>query len=65
MDGMEQPNQDRLERSEKRHLINTWASWKLTLSNKWRWKKKLRKGISEEPENDPRQNYVAETLSKE
>ena len=33
----------RLERSEKRKPSNTWASWKLTPSNKWRWKKKIKK----------------------
>ena len=55
----------KLERPEKRKSANTWAYWKLTPSNKWRWKKKLRKYISGEPEACLRQNYIAETLSKE
>ena len=29
----------RLERSEKRKPTNTWASWRLISSNKWRWNK--------------------------
>ena len=33
---------ERLERSEQRKPTNTSASWKLTTSNQWRWKKKLR-----------------------
>ena len=36
---------------------------KLTPSNK-RWKKNLRKNISEEPESYTWQNYIAVTLSK-
>ena len=50
---------------EKRKPTNTWVSWKLTPSNKWSWKKRLRKNISGEPESYSRQNYRAETLSKE
>ena len=30
------PSKTRLERSVRRKPINTWASWKLTPSNKWR-----------------------------
>ena len=33
----------RLELSEKRKSTNTWASWRLTSSNKLRWKKKIKK----------------------
>ena len=51
----------KLERSEKRKPTNTWEFSKLKPSNKRRSKKKLRKNISEEPENYTRQNYVAET----
>ena len=54
----------RFERSEKRKRRNTWASWRLTPSNNWRWKK-LRKNISGKLESSSRQNYAAETLSKE
>ena len=34
-DGMERPNQDRLELSKKTKPTNTWTSWRLTPSNKW------------------------------
>ena len=65
-DGMKLPNQEKkLERSEKRKNTNNCGSWKLRPSNKWRWKKKLAKSISEEPESYSRQNHIAETLSKE
>ena len=64
IDGMELPNQDKI-RAEKRKPTNTWSSWKLTPSNKWRGKTKLRKNITGEQESYSRQNYLAETLSKE
>ena len=64
-DGMKLPNQDKIRTHEEKKPTNTRASWKLTQSNKWKWKKKLRKNISGEIESYPRQNYVAETLSKE
>ena len=44
---------------------NIWVSWRLTPSNKWKWKTKLKKNISGELENYLRQNSLAETLSKE
>ena len=47
---------DGLEPSKKTKPRNTWASWKLAPSNKWRWKKKLRKNISGELESYSRQN---------
>ena len=37
----------KLERSKERKPTNTWASWRLTPSNKWRWKTKFRKNILE------------------
>ena len=43
------------ERSEKRKHTNTQEYWKMTLSNKWRWKKK--KSILGETEIYPRQRY--------
>ena len=56
----------KLKHSEKRKPINTWGYWKLTLSNKWRWKKKFKKqSISRKPASYSRQNYIAGTLSKE
>ena len=63
-EGMELPNQKKLERSEKRKPTNTWEYWKLTSQNKLKLKKKLRKSISGEPENYSRQKYIVETLSK-
>ena len=36
-DGMELPNQDKIRTlGEKRKPTNTWASWRLTSSNKWK-----------------------------
>ena len=55
----------KLERLEKRKPTNTWRYWKLTPSNKWRCKKKIRKEYLWRPESYSRENYVAETLSKE
>ena len=61
-DGMELPNQDKIRTLAERE---TWTSWRLTPSNKWKLKKKLRKNISGELENYTRQNSLVETLSKE
>ena len=52
------------QRSQKTKPTNTWASWRLTPSNKRKWKKKFRKNISEELEKYSRQNSIAEILSK-
>ena len=62
-DGMELPNQDKIKRSQKMKPTNTWASWRLTPSNKWKCKTKFKKYISGELENYSRQNSPAETLS--
>ena len=35
-DGMELPNQDKVKRTHKTKPTNTWASWRLTPSNKWK-----------------------------
>ena len=64
-DGMELPNKDKIKTLGEKKPTNTWGYWKLTLSNKRSWKKKLRKNISGEPESYSRQNYIVETLSKE
>ena len=64
-DRMELPNQDKIRTFREKKSTNTWASWRLTPSNKWRWKKKFRKNISGELESYSRQNYLSETLSKE
>ena len=63
-DGIELPNQEKLEGSEKRKCENYWEYWKLTPSNKWRWKKKFGKSISGELGSNSRQKYTAETVSK-
>ena len=64
--GMELPNQKKKksECSEKTKLTINWEYWKLPPSNKWRWKKKLKKSISGEQENYLKQNFIAGTLSK-
>ena len=49
-----------LERSKKRKPTNTWASWRLTPSNKCKWKTRSEKNISGERENYSRQNSPAE-----
>ena len=36
----------KLEHLKKRKPTNTWGFWKLTPSNKWRWKKKRKKEYS-------------------
>ena len=42
-DRIELSNREKLERSEKRKPTNsTWEYWKVTPSNKWRWKKKIK-----------------------
>ena len=37
----------RSERSEKRKLTSTWKNWKQTPSNKWRWKKNIKRASQE------------------
>ena len=61
-DAMELPNQDKLEHSKKTKPTNTWSSWRLTTSNKRKWKTKFKKNIAGELENYSRQNSQAETL---
>ena len=41
----------KLGRSEKMKPTNSWVSWRLTPSNKWKWKTKFKKNISGELEN--------------
>ena len=55
----------KLGRSEKIKPTNTWVSWRLTPSNKWKWKTKFEKNISGELENFLRQNSLAKTSWKE
>ena len=61
--GMELPNQDKIIMLGEKETYIYLGILKLTLSNQWKLKKKLKKNISEEPESYSRQNYVAETLS--
>ena len=49
-------------RHDKMMIINTWASWKLKPSNKWRWKKKLKMSISGEKEIYSKRKYIVGTL---
>ena len=64
-DGMELPNQDQIRTLGKKETYKYLASQTLTPSNKWRYKTKLRKNISEELESCSRQNYLAEILSNQ
>ena len=64
-DRMELPIQDKIRTLGEKETKNTWLSWRLTPSNKWKWKTKLIKSNSGEPENYSRQSYLAEILSKE
>ena len=50
----------KIEHLEKRKPTKSWGYWKLTPSNKKRWKKKFRKNISE-AESYSRQNDIVET----
>ena len=62
---MELPNQDKIRALEEKETYKYLGILKLTPSNNWRWKKKLRKNISGELESYSRQNYQPKTLSKE
>ena len=42
-DGMELLNKDKIRTLWERKPTNTWASWRLTSSNKRKWKKKIKK----------------------
>ena len=53
-----------IEHLEKMKPTNTWVSWKVTPLNKWKWKTKFEKSISEGLENYSRQNSPAENLIK-
>ena len=64
-DGMELPNQDKIRTLGKTKRTYTWASWRLTTSNKWKWKTKFTKNIPGELKSYSRQNSLVETLSKE
>ena len=55
----------KLEHSKKRKRTNTWAFWRLTPSNKWKWMKERIKNITGKIKSYSRQNYLAETLLKE
>ena len=63
--GMELPNQVKIRSSQKTKPTNTWASWRLTPSNKFKWKTKFKRNISGKLENYSRQNSLVKTLSKE
>ena len=61
-DGIELPNRDKIRTLGENE---TWVFWRLTPSNKWKRKTRLKKNISGELENYSRQNSPAETSSKE
>ena len=66
MDGMERPNRDKIrtlgEKETYKYLGILEAD---TIKQVEMKEKKIRKSISGEPENYSRQNFKAETLSKE
>ena len=64
-DGMELPNEDKIRTLSENETYKYLGSWRLTPSNKWKWKTKPKKNISGELENYSRQNTLAETSSKE
>ena len=64
-DGMELPNEDKIKTLTENETFKYLASWRLTPSNKQKWKEKSRKNTSEELENYSRQNSIAEILLKE
>ena len=65
IEGTEQPNQEKSERSEKKILSSTWKYWKQKPSSKRRWKKKMKKNTLRERENYLKLNYIAEISSKQ
>ena len=65
MDGMELPNQDKIRVLREKETYKYLGILEADTIEQWRWKKKLSKNISREPESYLRWNYVAETLSKE
>ena len=64
-DRMELPNQDKIRTLAENEPTITWAAWRLTPANTWKWKTKFKKNTSGELENYSRQNFPAETLSSE
>ena len=58
-------NQDKIRMLEKKEIYKNLAILEADAINQGEMKKKLRKNISGEPESYSRQNYIAETLSKE
>ena len=63
-DEMELPNQDKIRTLREKEIYKYVGILESEAIKKW-WKKALRKNISGELESYSRQNYVAETLSKE
>ena len=62
--GMELQNQDKFRTLGNNGTYKYWEFWRLTSSNKCKWKKKVKKNISGELETYLRQNSLSETLSK-
>ena len=61
-DGMELPNQEKIRTLEEK---KTYKYFGVLFDTSGDERKKLRESISGEPETYLRQNYIAETLSKE
>ena len=65
VDGMELPNQEKIRTLGKKEMYKCKGILKVDTIKQWEMKEKLRKSISGEPDSYSRQNYDAETLSKE
>ena len=57
VEGINLPNQEKSERSEKRKPINTLEYWKLAPSDKWRLKKKIKR-VSQENQKAARDKTI-------
>ena len=64
-DWMELPNQDKIRTLGENESYKYLGILEADTSNKWKWEKKFKKNISGELENYSRQNWLAETSSKE
>ena len=62
---MELPNKGKIRTLGEKETYKYLGILKADSINKWKWNKKLRKKISGKLESYSRQNYLAETLSKE
>ena len=60
--GMELPNQEKVRTLGEKETHKYCEYWKRTRSNKWSWKKKIRKSIFGKRESYSKPNYITGTL---